>query len=222
MRRPLILLLVIALTTLTANSQYVFKKETNLGVKAGGTLSMVTFDPKVDQKLNFGFTGGLVFKHVEQKSLGIQLEVNFLQAGWTESLDTTNSYSRRLNYIQIPFMTHVIFGEGKTRFFLNLGPYGTFLLSEKEHINLIEGEEGNEYYGQDIDSKAEFGLCAGIGLSKNTSIGMFQLEGRFNFSLSNMFDSSESVFTSSKNQTIELSLSYLLDYHALKRGSSKK
>ena len=96
------------------------------------------------------------------------------------------------------------------------------MISQKEQINLIEGEEGNEYYGQDIDNKAEFGLCAGIGLSKNTSIGMFQLEGRFNFSLSNVFDSSESPFTSSKNQIVEVSLSYLLDYHALKKGSSGK
>lgn len=44
-----LIMLVIALTSLIANSQYVFKKETHLGIKAGGTLSMVSFDPKVDQ-----------------------------------------------------------------------------------------------------------------------------------------------------------------------------
>lgn len=92
-------------------------------------------------------------------------------------------------------MTHVIIGEGNTRFIFNLGPYGAFLLSEKEQHNLVEGEDGYEYYGQGIDNKAEFGLCAGLGLSQNTSIGIFQLEGRFNFSMSNIFNSSESAFT---------------------------
>jgi len=221
MRKTILFLLAIAFTTSTVFSQYVFKKETNLGVKAGGALSMVTFDPSIDLGLNFGFTGGLVFKHIEQKSLGIQLELNFMQAGWKEKLDTTNRYSRRLNYIQIPFMTHVSLGEGKTKFILNLGPYGTVLLSEKESVSLIEEQEPSAHYGRDLDNWVEFGLCGGIGLSHYTSIGVFQLEARFNQSLSNIFDYSESPFTSSKNQVVEVTLSYLLDFHSIFNGSAK-
>ncbi len=239
MRKFIFLLLVLAITTITVSSQYVFKKETNIGVKSGGTLNMVTFDPAVDLKLNFGYTGGIVFKHIEQKSVGIQLELNFLQVGWNEVMNSPFSYSRRLNYIQIPFMTHFSFGEGKTRFIFNIGPYGTVLLSENEKSNLIVGynlmkdelgnfvvdEDGNfvvdedVYYGKELDSKVEFGLCAGIGLSWYTSSGIFQLEARFNQSLINLFNPNESVLSSSKNQIVEITLSYLLDFHAKKSGS---
>ena len=221
MRKAIFFLLAITFTTSAVSSQYVFNKESNLGLKVGGTVSMVAFNPSIDLGLNFGFTGGLVFKHIEQKGLGIQLELNFMQAGWKEKLDTTNRYSRQLNYIQIPFMTHVNLGEGRTRLILNLGPYGTILLWEKERISLIEEQEPSDHYGRDLDNWFEFGLCAGIGLAHYTSIGVFQLEARYNQSLSNIFDYSESQFISSKNQVVELSLSYLLDLHARKIGSTR-
>jgi hypothetical protein len=231
MRKSILLLLVLAITTFTANSQNNFKKETNIGVKSGGTLNMLAFDPKVDLLVNFGYTGGLVFKHIEQKSLGIQIELNFLQAGWNEKMNSPYSYSRRLNYIQLPLMTHVCIGEGKSKFMLNFGPFVTALLSEKEKFNLIENynllkdelgnlvedEDGNfiidedVYYGTEIDNRLEFGLCAGIGLARYTSIGIFQVEGRFNQSLSDIFNPIESIFSSSKNQIVEISISFLLD-----------
>lgn len=212
MRNILVIIIVLCLSSTLAKTQSVFVPETNFGIKVGGNLSNVSFDPLVEQDLNFGFVGGLVFKHISQKSLGIQVELNYFQAGWSENLESPNNYSRRLNYIQLPAMTHIIFGKRKTRFLINLGSYLSYLVSDLETIDLIAGEEEQVYYGQDIENKVDFGFCFGLGLSRNTSIGLFQIESRINYGLSSFFDyTADTPFDKSSNQTVELTLSYLID-----------
>ena len=223
MRNTLIIIFVLCLASPLAKTQSVFIPETNFGIKLGGNLSMVSFDPRVEQDLNFGFVGGLVFKHISQKSLGIQVELNYLQAGWSENLESTNNYSRRLNYIQVPAMTHINFGKRKTRFFINLGSYFSYLVSDIETIDLIAGEEEQIYYGTDIENQVDFGLCFGLGLSRNTSIGLFQIESRINYGLSSFFDyTADTPFDKSSNQIAELTLSYLMDYKRSGKSKSRK
>ena len=223
MRNTLVIIIVLCLASPLAKTQSVFVPETNFGIKLGGNLSMVSFDPTVGQDLNFGFVGGLVFKHIAQKSLGIQVELNYLQAGWSENLESSNTYSRRLNYIQLPAMTHINFGKKKTRFLFNIGSYLSYLVSDIETIDLSAGEEEKSYYGQEIENQLEFGLCFGLGLSVNTSIGLFQIEGRINYGLSSFFDyTTDTPFYNSSNQTAELTLSYLMDYNWFRKSASKK
>ena len=213
MRNTLVIIIVLCLSSPFAKTQNVFVPETNFGIKLGGNLSMVSFDPGVEQDLSFGFVGGLVFKHISQKSLGIQVELNYLQAGWSENLESPNIYSRRLNYIQLPTMTHINFGKRKTRFLINLGPYFSYLVSDLETIDLMDDEEEQIYYGQDIENQVDFGLCFGLGISRNTSIGLIQIETRVNYGMSSFFDySADTPFDKSSNQIAELTLSYLMDY----------
>jgi hypothetical protein len=201
-------------------SQNRFEPETHFGIKLGGNISALLSDPTISQKINTGLTSGVVFKHISQKSLGIQIELNYKQSGWNENLDSTNTYKRRLNFIELPFMTHVNLGNQKTRFVINVGPYISYLLSEKEKINLLDGIEEKEYYRKKIDNKAGFGLCLGLGISRNTSIGLFQLESRISSSLTDNFKSkSDSPFSSSKNLNAELSLSYMIDYKNIRKFS---
>lgn len=223
MRNTLVLITLFCFTQLAVYSQYTFTPETNLGLKIGGTTSRVGFDPKIDQDLKFGFIGGLVFKHISQKGLGIQLEVNYLQVGWSEDLDSINIYSRRLDYIQVPFMTHACIGEGNVRFVLNAGPYLSFLVSDYERIDLLPAEEENIYYREDIEIPLEFGLCLGLGLAINTSIGIFQVEGRANLSLNNIFEENDATpFIVSQNQFAELTLSYLIDFRKIRGKKSSR
>lgn len=212
MKKAIIIHLLLLLPLNIAFSQRAFIPESNLGVKIGANIAMVSFNPSVNQNLFLGVLGGLSFKHIEQKSLGILLELNYLQAGWDENLDSTNVYSRRLNYIQIPFMTHVNIGQGKVRFVFNVGPYFSFLLNDKEQSYLIQEFQPQEYYYRKIDNRFGYGLCLGVGFSLHTSIGIFQLEGRFNQSLTNLFrSSSDFLYNSSLNQTADISLSYFIN-----------
>lgn len=213
-----ILIIALIFFSLVVYTQNAFEPETYFGIKIGGNVSGIVFDPSISQNINSGFTGGVIFKHISQKSLGIQIELNYTQAGWNESLDSTNSYIRQLNYIQLPFMTHVNLGNGKTRFVFNIGPYLSYLLSEREKINLLEEEEEKDYYGKKVHNKIGLGLCFGFGISRPTSIGLFQVESRISTSLNDIFkNTTDTPFSSSKNLCAELGLSYLIDYEIIKK-----
>ncbi|MCP4760803.1 MAG: PorT family protein [archaeon] len=212
MKRPIFLIVILMFSSLVINAQTKFVPETNIGIKIGGITPRVVFDPPIDQNIDFNIIGGFVFRHISEKSFGIQIELNYLQAGWNESLYSTNTYQRQLNYIQLPLMTHINLGAGKTKIIVNVGPYLSFLVSENEKINIIDIEEEKDYYRSMIENKVQFGLCMGLGFSRYTSFGMFHLEGRISLSLSNIFENtSEIPFDSSRTQIAELALYYLID-----------
>lgn len=212
-----ILILITLFLSLLANAQEDFKSETYFGVKMGGNNSRMLSTPNVKQDLHNGLTGGMVFKHLSQKSLGIQIELNYIQAGWSEKLDAESIYTRHLNYIQLPFMSHLSLGN-KTRFVFNLGPYVSYLLSESEEVSLAEGTIEKDYYGKKADGKGDFGLCMGLGIGQKTAIGMFQLESRISSSLTDIFTTNPiSGFSSSKSLNAELCLYYLVDLKRRKK-----
>ena len=204
-------------------AQNVFNPETYLGIKLGGNTSGILSDPTTNLKIYPGFTSGIVFKHISQKNLGIQIELNYKQSGWNENLDSTNIYKRRMNYVELPFMTHVNLGKQETKFVFNFGPYLSYLLSEKEKIDLLEEFTEKEYYRENADNKAGFGLCLGLGVLRYTPIGLFQVESRISSSLTDIFkNTSNSYFSSSKNINAELSISYMIDYKSLKRSDKDR
>jgi hypothetical protein len=212
MRRTIVFITALYFSV-SLHAQNGFEPVTYFGIKLGGNTSGIISDPIIIQKINTGVTGGVVFKHFSDKRLGVQIELNYKQSGWNENLDSTNTYQRRLDYIELPFMTHLSLGNQKTGFVINLGPYVSYLLSEKEKINLLEEVEEKDYYGLKTNNKAGFGLCLGFGLSQHTTIGLFQAEIRISSSLTDVFKSTTAVpFSSSKILNAELSISYMLDY----------
>ena len=206
-------LLVITLTLATAKmfSQNTFEPETYFGIKLGLNNSSIRFDPTVEQNFYSGFVGGVSFKHIEQKSLGIQIELNFVQGGWSENLDDGNNYRRRLNYMQLPVMTHVNFGD-QTKFFVNLGPYVGYLMNEEESVNNFNEADSSIYYGAEVQNRFDFGITAGLSASRSTQVGQFQLEGRGTFGLTNLYDiDRKNDLASSQNLMVEISLTYFID-----------
>jgi len=212
MRKKVLLFVIAQFVIFAGFAQNTFKPETSIGIKLGGNISSVNFDPVIPQNINNGYLGGITFKHIEEKNLGIQIELNYLQFGWSENLaDTIGTYSRRLNYIQFPLMTHLNFGKNKTRFFLNIGPHMSYLISENETINIFNEANEAPYYRTKIANRLEIGLGLGIGITQHTSIGVFQLEGRGNIGLTNIFEETiETPFDISRNMAAELTLSFSL------------
>jgi len=113
MRKLLILVLIFISASLSAQVR-LDKPEMYIGVNLGVTESMVLFNPAIPQGFLMGYNGGIVFRYIAEKNVGMQAELNFSQRGWTES---SGLYSRQLNYIELPFMTHIYVGR-KNRFFL--------------------------------------------------------------------------------------------------------
>lgn len=190
----------------TSKAQEAFVPETTIGVKGGANLSQYSFNPSVSQRVTYGYTGGLVFRHIPLPKLGVQIELNFVQRGWEERVASEQYFTRKLNHIELPFMTHVALGARNTNYILNFGPTASYLLSGKKGVEAPD-EETFGYYYKDIDYPFMLGLSLGVGLVQKTPVGVFQLEGRAFQSLSNVFRHDPDLL-SSKNLSIGLTMSY--------------
>jgi hypothetical protein len=193
-----------------------------LGVAGGLNLSSMEFQPTVRQFRLQGAGGGISMRYTSEKYFSMicaaQLEVNFSQRGWEEDFDdkTKNSYSRCLNYVEIPFMAHLAFGKEPhgLQFFVNLGPQIGFLLDDSEKY---EGEWAIEsrpsatqvIYGKEIDNRFDYGIVGGAGLELKTKAGNFFIEGRYYYGLGDIFNNSKTDdFGRSANTTISARIGY--------------
>lgn len=121
-----------------------FKQELAVGASFGLNFSSVSFAPKVPTKMKLGFNGGATIRWNTEPNLGIQAELNFTQHGWEEKFEEKPQYkySRTVNYMELPFLTHIHFGSKRVRVFVNLGPKIGYALSESTESNL-NGENPN-------------------------------------------------------------------------------
>ena len=201
-----------------ASAQENFRKEFNLGVNGGVSISSMSFSPnsKVRQNNLSQATGGLSFRYVSENNFGLQSEINYSQRGWKEfdaEKDPSVHYTRALDYIELPVLTHIFFDVGKHfRVVFNLGPQLGFLLNERitEDSNI---DTSITYYTQKVQRRFDWGLCFGGGIELRTDKGNFILDGRYYYGLSDVFTNSKVdttyYFAASSNQVICIKLTYL-------------
>ncbi len=205
-----------------------FQSEFYFGASAGGSFTKIDFLPSVPQASKIGLLGGVAVKYISQNHLGLVTEVNYLQRGWKEEFDPESdfSYSRTLNYIEIPFMTHIYFGN-RMRFIVNLGPQISYLLSENHDMSQALADDiearkegypdskiGYQYNSISEMQKFDYGLLGGVGIEIQTAIGNFDIEGRYYFGLGDLFTSRRSeetyYFGRSAHRLIEGKLTYYI------------
>ena len=186
-----------------------------VGVNAGGIYNSVSFVPKVKQNPYWGYTGGVTARYISEKYFsllcGVQAELNYVNRGWDENPeDIAYTYTRSMNYLEIPFMAHLAYGSNRFQGFLNVGPQFSFLLSEKEEY---DGDiQSINRVGKFADNKIDYGIAGGIGMELKTSIGNFLLEGRYYFGLSDFYKNGKAdPYSRSAHTTISVRLSYLID-----------
>lgn len=218
-------LIFLSVAPLHAQKKDPFKGELYLGVGGGPLFSKVDFVPGVPLTFKQGVFGGISAKYISEKHLGVIMEINYAQRGWKEDFDpsTDFSYSRTLNYIEIPFMTHVYAGR-KTRFIVNAGPQISLLVGDNQKMSQAlsdnvdarraddpEAEIGMQYEGVYELKRIDYGIVAGIGMEFKTGIGDFDLEGRYYFGLGDIFTSRRSAyFSRSASRVIEAKLTYYI------------
>lgn len=224
--------LLVALALLlpvTVMAQREYSPNFSIGGKAGATLSRMAFSPEVHQKFTQGLTMGIACRYTEEKIFGLIGEINVTQRGWAEDFAKDEApefrYSRTLTYVSIPVMTHIYFGSQKVRGFFNLGPEVGFLLGSSIDANFDynnyqdvpnfpkpETFRTNEQLAMAVDRKFDYGIVGGAGMElvikRRHSI---MLEGRYYFGLGNIFkDSKRDFFAASRNNSIEISLKYMI------------
>lgn len=213
--------------SLPAAAQREYSPNFSIGGKAGVSLSRMSFSPEVHQKFTRGTTMGVAVRYTEEKYFGLIGEINFVQRGWDEDFARDEapqfSYTRTLNYVSLPLLTHIYFGSKKFKGFVNLGPEVSYMLSNSISANFDyndyksipdfpQGYRTNEQLAKEIERKFDYGIAAGAGIElivkKKHS---FMLEGRYYFGLGNIFkDSKRDFFSASRNQSIEVTLKYMI------------
>ena len=201
----------------------------SIGFNAGYNLSSVDFSPTIKQGLQPGYTGGATLRYTTEKYFALicaaQLEVNFAQRGWNETIDdgSGNTYRRTTNYIEIPFFAHLGWGKEERgfQFFINAGPQIGLYLSNDEFYGFTQEKPWDPsnrpnnmtaQYGKEIENTLEYGIDGGAGIELPTGIGNFIVEGRYFFGLSDMFGNSKAdPFGRSANTTITAKVTYLID-----------
>ena len=197
-------------------AQETFQKELSVGASFGTTFSKVSFAPtKVQQKMKLGFMGGVSLRWISEKNLGLQAELNFAQQGWNEKFEKQPeyTYSRTIQYIELPILTHIYFGNNRFRAFLNLGPKIGYAFGEKtnEYLNGASPNTENTQHDMKIEQRFDWGLCGGPGIEVRTGIGIFILEGRYYYALGDIFKSrQEDYFSKSSSQVISAKITYML------------
>ena len=205
---------------LTGNAQNLFQKELAVGVAGGMTYSTVSFVPKVQQNMLVGLQGGLTVRWRTEKYLGLQAELNVKQQGWDEKFENTETenfsglyYRRKMDYIELPFLTHIYFGGEKVQFFVNLGPQIGWLLHDKkeENLNGVSPLSMDKQHERAIDKRFEWGLGGGPGLELRTGIGSFLLEGRFYYALGDFYNTRKGDdFSKASSQVFSVKVAYLM------------
>ena len=203
------------LLTASLFSQETFKPELAVGASFGTTFSSVSFTPKVQQGMLMGYTAGVTARYNTEKNVGLQAELNYVQQGWKEQFDLNPefTYSRTINYIELPVFTHIYFGGKNAKFYINLGPKIGYALNEKTESNLGDATPNttNDQHDMPIDKKFDWGLCGGPGLEIRTGVGYFLLEGRYYYALGDMYNSKKAdIFPKSSAQVLSVKLTYLL------------
>ena len=204
----LILFLALLFPELLIAQEKAHPKQMGIGFKAGINYSTIAIDLPL-QQINPGIdpSFGLIFSYIDKKTVGIQMELNYLTKSWEEIPDANQSFSAQLNYLEIPLLTTLHFGK-RLKFIINFGPYLNLLLKEQSQANLDSNSDFYPYYSNRTARGADFGLIGGGGLRLKTKLGLFQVEARYSYGFQNIYDITKSGLNYSDLSQVNLSLAY--------------
>ncbi|MCA1752302.1 MAG: PorT family protein [Flavobacteriales bacterium] len=186
----------------SANAQY-------LGVKGGLTLSNLNIDEVDDRNMRTGYHFGAYINLPLGDAFAFQPEVNYTTKGTTAQYDVLffqGDYSFNINYIDVPLMGVIRFGEMVE---LHIGPYVGFLAGSSFST---EGDfgEGQEELDRDSFKSIDYGLAAGLAINFNA----LQLGARYHYGLQEVADSDNA-----KAFLGDARHSYLQVYAAIRLGT---
>lgn len=212
MKRFLFVMVAAIGCTISGWSQTHFDSRVDIGARGGVTFSTVMFKPSITGKLGMGYTGGVTFRYTEENHFGLIAEVNLVQRGWAEKFENLPySYQRILNYVEVPVMSHIYFGN-RGKFFINAGPEVAYYLGDQINSNFdyrdTSGLEGfhdknrrTEQLTMEVSHKLDFGIVAGLGgefsINRRNSLA---IEARVYYGIGNVMPSGRQDTFSLSNQ----------------------
>jgi hypothetical protein len=193
--------------------------QTSFGIRGGYSVSSMAYrsTPSRPQVQTAGIsapTFAFVMEHFASKNAGIQIEIQYLTLGYTQT-DTvlTGTNKTELTYLKMPVLSNFYVGKGG-RFHIKIGPHFGYLLEATDVSRNFEGPLFLPTYGNPEDDPRKFmyGLTAGAGLSK--LFGKSTIEGDLRFSYEFGRPETQDRIFDMNSTNIEFTLTYL--FRALK------
>lgn len=188
MAKKISILICCFLVAIGAHAQF------SVGIQGGSNFSSMDFTNNTAYRFtevnsSQGLIGGLVAQFEGGKHTGLQLEVNYTQRGWIEK-DTVGindlKYRTRMDYIEVPFLTHINIGGGKLRGIFHIGPYIAYALNKSTEVtdqNTGSTESSEHTFNKEEDNRLDYGLLAGGGIEYRLSYGVITAEVRYTIGL---------------------------------------
>lgn len=219
---PIILLFLSAVVIGQNNYPY-----TEIGVKGGLTSNLISYSHSINLTNLTGSTYGLVFKHVHEKFLGIQVEFNLTDKGSFEyggdrafPEEFLYTHKRVMNYYELPILSHFNFNIGPITSFLNVGPYVAYQRSYEIQTDLTSDHlyYNDFYHSIEAPYKFDNGLIFGAGVNLPTRYGTIQIEGRFSNGFFDIYDlNNNSYYERAVHQNLQIAASYLVSFNRFKK-----
>jgi len=208
---------VILCLLLTVLSVIEVQAQTSVGVRAGYSSSNVTYRSRPGAPPRrtgdvLAPTYSIVIEQFFSDNAGAQLEVQWLNHGYSEQDTLGNINESQLHYLKVPLLSNFYIGN-KNRFHIKMGPHFGMLLNatdiSRTHETNDLGLAAMPRYGREADSPQRFmyGLTGGVGLSRLLGRNTIQAELRFGYEFGRP-ESMDRVFDMNFTN-LELTLSYL-------------
>lgn len=194
------------------------KPKIALGFRGGGTSATGSFSPGISTQSVLTYGGGLVMQYFHEKSLGLQIEVNYDERGYKEVKQDTLLYQRDFSYVSVPSFMHLYMPIGNLHVFGFVGPEVSYLLNSGTTIFDEEAEEKQrENYLEKEPNQFTIQLVGGGGLAYWSKIGLFQADVRFYTGLTDMLKRPNRISTeSSFHRGFGISFSYMIPISGFK------
>ena len=150
--------------------------QTSVGIRGGYTTSTYSYRPTPSTRgISVDGIGAptfaLVFGHFNAKNAGIEVNVQFLQLGFSqieEESDPIRTNETQFNYLKVPILSSFFIGRSG-RFQIKAGPHLGYMLQAKDIKREFADASPPEIptYGglDDKPRKIMYGLTAGAGIS---------------------------------------------------------
>jgi hypothetical protein len=208
------LILLFSITIIIFNQIFLFPQAgSSIGVKAGYGLSRYYFivatpNKPITQNFVPVYQGGVSFSQINAKNCGIQVELNYVQKAWEETLGESGKYKAVFNNVELPFLSHFRIGRKNFAWIINMGMHVSYAFKSKIDSSGVHSINSIINY-QNLDYNAfDYGVDGGFGFEIGKDKGIFQIQVMYSQGMRNIIDRDPTKVYRSLNQNVFLSMIY--------------
>lgn len=184
-----------------------------IGARGGVTYSQVWARPGVPQSPAPGIEAGLIGRFMNNRNLGLQVEVNVSQQGWVLFPENNFRHERKFTSVQLPVLTYLQLGNGILRFTVQAGVFGGYVLEGNDILSPAEPlSRGPVNYQNQRQLPLQYGVMGAAGPALAFPFGIFHFEARIVQHLSDILEADfnePGFFVYSRLQNITFGMQYV-------------